>query len=160
MTDTPVWVRIERHFSAPIARVWDMWTDPDLFRQWYGPNGMSVPVAELDLRIGGTRRICMAMSRPDGEMRMWFTGVYKEITPKTRLVYTESMADESGTIISPQAMGMPEGAPDVTEVIVDLAEDSRGTKMTMVHRGVPAGTAGEGGWKQAFEKLAARLEAA
>ena len=157
MTDTPTWVRIERLFPAPLSAVWDMWTTPELFAQWYGPNGMTVPLAEWDLSIGGARRVCMSMARPDGEMRMWFVGVFKEITPPTRLVYTESMADENGTIISPASMGMPAGTPDVTEIIVELAEETGGTRMTLVHVGVPEGTAGEGGWNQALEKLAARL---
>jgi uncharacterized protein YndB with AHSA1/START domain len=85
---------------------------------------------------------------------MWFIGVYREIEKPSRLVYTESMCEEDGTIIPPQAMGMPEGHPDITEVIVELSETNGKTAMTMVHIGVPVGTAGEGGWNQAFDKLA------
>lgn len=160
MTDTDNWVRIERSFQAPIDAVWRMWTDPAQFQSWYGPMGMTVPVAEMDVVLGGTRKICMEMQRPDGAMQMWFTGVYKEISAPHRLVYTESMCSEDGTLISPASMGMPEGTPDITEVIVELAEHDGGTSMTMVHVGVPAGTAGEGGWMQAIEKLGARLAAA
>lgn len=155
----PNWVKIERVFDAPIGDVWKMWTDPEHFKKWYGPNGMSVPVAEMDVVVGGTRKICMEMRSPERTMAMWFIGVYKEITYPTRLVYTESMCQEDGTIISPQSMGMPEGAPDITEVIVELTEAEGGTKMTMVHVGVPAGTAGEGGWVQAIDKLGAYLAA-
>lgn len=149
------WVRISRSFDAPITQVWEMWTDPAKFQSWYGPTGMSVPTAEMDVTVGGTRKISMAT--PDGSMTMWFIGVYKEVTPPRRLVYTESMCDEAGTLIPPAAMGMPEGTPDITEVIVDLAEDGGKTTMTLVHRGVPAGSAGEGGWMQAIDKLAAAL---
>ncbi|MEM9043552.1 MAG: SRPBCC domain-containing protein [Pseudomonadota bacterium] len=155
MTDDPIWIRIEREFDAPIKVVWAMWTDPARFQRWYGPQGMTVPVAEMDFRIGGQRKVCMEMKRPDRTMSMWFTGVFKEISAPTRLVYTESMCDAEGTIISPASMGMPEGTPDVTEVIVELAEVDGKTQMTMIHMGVPAGTAGEGGWVQAFDKLAA-----
>ena len=159
MTDDAQWVRIERSFAAPIDVVWGMWTDPAQFAAWYGPNGMSIPVAEMDVTIGGTRKICMEMQSPERTMKMWFTGVYKEITPPNRLVYTEAMCDEAGTLIPPSAMGMPGDTPDITEVIVNLSEADGQTHMTMVHRGVPAGTAGEGGWRQAVDKLAARLEA-
>lgn len=155
MTDQPSWVKIQRTFDAPIAQVWDMWTDPALFKQWYGPMGMTVPVAEMDVVVGGTRKVCMEMKTPDRSMSMWFTGVYKEVSRPSRLVYTESMCDENGTIIPPQSMGMPEGAPDITEVIVELSETDGKTTMTMVHVGVPEGTAGEGGWNQAFDKLGA-----
>jgi len=85
---------------------------------------------------------------------MWFTGVYKEVNRPSRLVYTESMCDEDGTIISPASMGMPEGHPDITEVIIDLSEADGKTIMTLVHVGVPEGSPGAGGWNQAFDKLA------
>ncbi|MEX0309967.1 MAG: SRPBCC domain-containing protein, partial [Tateyamaria sp.] len=55
MTDEQAFVRIERDFDAPIDLVWRMWTDADLFKQWYGPRGMTVPVAEMDVAVGGTR---------------------------------------------------------------------------------------------------------
>ncbi|RLK00596.1 uncharacterized protein YndB with AHSA1/START domain [Ruegeria conchae] len=158
MSDSENWVRIVQEFQAPANRVWRMWTDPALFQKWYGPKGFSVPTAEIDLRVGGIRKVCMEMKTPDTTMRMWFTGVYKEISEPSRLVYTESMCDEDGNIISPKDMGMPEGSPDLTEVIIDLLEQDGRTRMTMVHRGVPAGSAGEGGWKQAFEKLDAVLK--
>ncbi len=157
MTDTQQWVKIERVFDAPIDTVWRMWTDPDLFRQWYGPNGMSVPTAEMDVTVGGERRICMEMRTPERHMQMFFKGVYKEVNAPHRLVYTESMCTEDGTIISPKDMGMPDGFPDITEVIVELSEEDGKTRMVMVHVGVPEGSAGGGGWTQAFDKLNAFL---
>ena len=157
MSDQQDWAKIERTLAAPIAKVWDMWTVPELFQSWYGPMGMTVPVAEMDVKVGGTRKICMEMKSPERTMQMWFTGVYKEVSPVTRLVYTESMCDENGTIIPPSAMGMPEGTPDITEVIVVLKEAGDETHMTMVHMGVPAGSPGEGGWSQAIDKMAAEL---
>ena len=157
MTNETQWCHIERTFDAPIERVWDMWTKAELFASWYGPNGMSVPIAEMDVTLGGRRKICMEMKRPDKTMTMWFVGEYKEIDKPNRLVYTESMSDEDGNIIPPSAMGMPEGHPEVTEIIVELTEKDGQTYMTMVHIGVPAGTPGEGGWHMAFEKLAVAM---
>ena len=154
MTHETNWVKIERVFDASIQTVWDMWTDPKCFQSWYGPKGMSIPVAEMDVTVGGTRRICMEMNTPERQMQMWFTGVYKEVNPPHRLVYTEAMCDEDGTLIPPSRMGMPGDTPDITEVIVELQSDGEKTRMTMIHVGVPAGTAGEGGWQQAFDKLA------
>ena len=157
MSSEENWVRIERVFEGPIGQVWQMWTDPELFKRWYGPNGMAVPVAEMSVEVGGSRKVCMEMSNPDRTMQMWFTGVYKDVNEPNRLVYTESMCDENGTIIPPQSMGMPEGFPDVTEVIVELTSEGDRTRMIMVHVGVEAGTAGDGGWSQAFDKLASLL---
>lgn len=157
MADPQDWVKITRAFDAPIDLVWEMWTNPDLFRQWYGPNGMNVPLAEMDVVVGGTRKICMEMTSPDRTVQMWFIGVYKEVTRPSRLVYTESMCDADGTIIAPQSMGLPAGHPEVTEVIVELIEADGRTVMTMVHVGLPEGSAGKGGWAQAFDKLKATL---
>lgn len=154
MADDQSWVTIEREFDASIETVWKMWTDPKLFSQWYGPMGMTVPVAEMDVVVGGTRKICMEMKTPDRSMSMWFTGIYKEISQPHRLAYTESMCDADGVLISPASMGMPEGHPDVTEVVVELSEVDGKTRMVMVHKGVPEGTAGAGGWRQAIDKFA------
>lgn len=145
-------VVIERVVAAPIDLVWQLWTEAEHFRNWYGPQGFTIPVAEMDVRIGGRRLICMAS--PDGQMKMWFTGEYREVSPTTRLVYTESMADEQGNMLSPAAMGMPPGTPETTEITVLLAALGEKTKMTMTHAGVPAGSPGAMGWQQAFAKLA------
>ena len=102
-------VVIERTFEAPIDLIWQMWTDPGHFKKWYGPQGFTIPVADMELRVGGKRLICMAS--PDGSMKMWTTGEYKEILQYERLVYTESPADENGKVVSPSDMGMPDGYP-------------------------------------------------
>jgi len=155
MTDAPKWVTIERDFDAPIETIWNMWTDASLFQKWYGPMGMTVPVAEMDVTVGGTRKVCMEMKSPERTMQMWFTGVYKEVTKPTRLVYTEAMCDADGNIMSPASMGMPEGTPASTDVIVELTADGDKTHMKMVHVGVPDGSPGGGGWAQAIDKMAA-----
>ena len=124
---------IERTFNASVELIWQMWTNPEHFKKWYGPKGFTVPVAEMDLRIGGKRLICMAS--PDGSMKMWTVGEYKEIIPNKHLIYTESPSDENGTAISPSAMGMPEGYPAITEIIVSLEDIGGQTKMVMKHVG-------------------------
>ena len=56
-----------------------MWTEPEHFRSWYGPDGATIPVAKMDVRVGGTRLVCMEMQTPNGAMQMWFTGEYREV---------------------------------------------------------------------------------
>lgn len=157
MSDAPNWARIEREFDASIDDVWAMWTEPAKFQSWYGPNGFTIPVAEMDVTVGGRRKISMEMKTPDRTMQMWFTGEYKEVTPKTRLVYSESMCDPDGNVLSPESMGMPEGTPTETEVVVELEDRGGKTHMALTHVGVPAGSPGEGGWAQAIEKMAGLL---
>jgi uncharacterized protein YndB with AHSA1/START domain len=142
-------VVIERTFDAAIDLIWQMWTQPEHFKKWYGPNGATIPVAKMDVRIGGNRLICMEMRG----MKMWTTGEYTTIIPTTHLTYTESMADENGNVVSPSAMGMPEGYPTTTEVTVLLEDLGGRTKMVMTHAGMPAGSGADGGWNQAFDKL-------
>jgi uncharacterized protein YndB with AHSA1/START domain len=152
-------VVIERSFDAPVELVWRMWTQAEHFRAWYGPEGASIPVADLDLRVGGTRRVCMEVQAPDGPMRMWFTGEHREIVEPVRLVYTEAISDQHGNVLSPAQMGMPDGHPVTTEVRVELEDLGGRTRMVMTHVGIPSGSPGAAGWMMAIDKLAALLEA-
>ncbi len=155
MTDTKD-VRIERTFDAPIDLIWAMWTEAEHFAAWYGPMGATIPNAEMDVRVGGRRHIAMEMQTPGGPMQMFFVGEYREISPKTRLVYTEAMADADGNPITAEQMGMPAGASMETSVVVELVDLGERTAMTLTHIGVPAESPGGQGWAMAIDKLAAR----
>lgn len=85
------------------------------------------------------------------------TAVYEIVTTR-RLVFTESMSDEHGNVLSPQAMGMPEGHPATTEVIVELEAVDGRTRMVMTHVGIPADSPGAAGWEMAFDKLSIYAE--
>ena len=150
-------VVIERSFDAPVELIWQMWTDPEHFKAWYGPDGATIPVANLDVRVGGTRLVRMDVTSPNGPMRMWFTGQYLEVVENQRLVFTESISDENGNVLSPSEMGMPEGHPTTTEVRVQLEDVAGRTKMVLTHVGIPAGSPGAAVWTMALDKLAAYL---
>jgi uncharacterized protein YndB with AHSA1/START domain len=151
-------VVIERCFDAPVDLIWQMWTDPEHFKAWYGPDGATIPIVKMDVRVGGTRLVCMEMDTSDGPTQMWFTGEYLEVIEHQRLVYTESMSDERGNVSSPPDMGMPEGHPMTTEVRVELEDLGGRTKMVMTHAGIPADSPGAIGWGMAFDKLTAHVE--
>ena len=72
-------------------------------------------------------------------------------------VYTEGMGDEDGNVMTPEQMGMPEGSPATTEVIVELEDLGGSTKMTITHVGVPADSPGAQGWGMAMDKLATHV---
>jgi uncharacterized protein YndB with AHSA1/START domain len=158
-SDSQESVVIERSFDAPIDLIWRMWTEPDHFKAWFGPHGAAIPVARMDVRVGGSRLVGMEMETPNGLMQMWFTGTYSEVVENERLVYTESMSDESGKVLSASDMGMPEGHPTTTEVIVELKEVGGRTRMVMTHVGIPKDSPGAAGWTMAFDKLAALVTA-
>lgn len=144
-------VVIERSVDAPVEVVWRMWTDPEAFTAWYGPEGATIHEAVLDARVGGVRRVCMEVQTPGGPMRMWFAGEHREVVPMTRLVYTESMTDEDGKAIAPA------GHPSQTEVQVDFAAIGDRTSMVLTHVGIPADSPGATGWSMALDKLAAAV---
>jgi uncharacterized protein YndB with AHSA1/START domain len=152
-------VVIERTFDAALPLIWLMWTDPEHFKAWFGPDGVTIPVAKMDVRVGGARLVCMEMQTPQGTMQMWFTGEYREVVENERLVYTESMADEHGNLVSPSEMGMPDGHPLTTEISVELEDVGGRTKMVLTHAGIPKDSPGAAGWTMAFDKLAAHVAA-
>ncbi|MEO8264568.1 MAG: SRPBCC domain-containing protein [Ilumatobacteraceae bacterium] len=158
-TVSPNAVVIERILDSPAELVWKMWTEAEHFAAWYGPTGATIPVAKMDVRVGGSRLVCMEMQTPNGAMRIWFTGEYREVVEHRRLVYTESMSDEHGNIVAPTEMGMPEDHPTTTEITVELDDLGGRTKMVMTHAGIPADSPGAMGWNMALDKLAAHLRA-
>ncbi|MDB6021102.1 MAG: Activator of Hsp90 ATPase 1 family protein [Pedosphaera sp.] len=87
---------IKRMLNAPPERAFRAWTTAEHIQQWMRPDpGMTVPLASMDLRVGGKFRI--QMKAPDGE---FFTavGVFKEVKAPERLVYTwDYEKDGSGT---------------------------------------------------------------
>jgi uncharacterized protein YndB with AHSA1/START domain len=76
---------LTRTFDAPRALVFKTMTDPALIPQWWGPQAYTTTVDRMDVRPGGKWRFVNGM--PDGR-RTGFHGVYREITPPERLVYT------------------------------------------------------------------------
>ena len=85
-------IAMTRVFDAPRQLVFDAHTKPDLVRQWLlGPPGWSMPVCEMDLRVGGTYRWVWRHDTNGTEMGMG--GVYREIVAPERLVTTERFDD-------------------------------------------------------------------
>lgn len=156
-TNTTDALSMERTFDAPVDLIWQMWTDPDHFARWYGPNGATIPSAEIDLTVGGKRQICMEMEGPNGAMQMWFTGEHREIVDNQRLVYPEAMTDRDGNLLPPEATGMPKGH-ELTEVTVELEQLGDRTKLTLTHAGIPANSPGAKGWQMALDKLVKVIE--
>ena len=106
-------IRLTRLFDAPRTLVFEAMVKPEHIRRWWGAlgDGYSVPVCEVDLRVGGAWRF--VNRHPKGEVA--FHGVYREITPPGRLVYTELM----------------EPFPDGSLVTVVLTEERGKTHMSV-----------------------------
>jgi uncharacterized protein YndB with AHSA1/START domain len=145
---------ITRVFDAPRELVWKAWTEPEHFQRWWGPKDYTCPFCEMDLRVGGKYLNCMRS--PEGQ-EYWSTGVYREIIPLERLVFTDCFADEQGNVVPAAHYGMSADFPLEMLVEVTLEDQAGKTKMTLKHSGLPTGPEGEGaqqGWTESFEKLA------
>jgi len=149
---------ITRVFDAPRELVWKAWIDPEHFQRWWGPKDYTCPFCQMDLRVGGKYLNCMRS--PEGQ-DFWSTGVYREIVPLERIVYTDCFADAEGNVVPATHYGMSADFPLETLVTVTF-EDSEGkTKMTLKHIGIPAGQMKElagAGWNESFDKLAESLK--
>jgi len=86
-------LRMERLIAAPPERVFDLWTEPELLTQWWGPDGFDVPASAMDVRPGGHWKT--TMRSPDGTLHT-VSGVYREIKAPRRLVFTWGWDDEQG----------------------------------------------------------------
>ena len=153
----PRGVEITRIFEASRALVWRAWTDPQHVMHWWGPAEFTSPTCRIDLRVGGKYLFCM--QGPDGT-KIWSTGVYAEIVPLERLVYTDSFADEAGNAVPASHYGMGDEIPFAMTVTVTFEEIGGKTKMTLRHEGLPAGELSEMtavGWHESFDKLAESL---
>ena len=99
-TPTDTQIRLTRLFDAPRELVWEAMSKPEHIKRWWGQlgEGYSVPVCEVDLRPGGRWRF--VNKHPKGEVA--FRGVYKEISPPDRIVFTEVMEPypEPGSIVT------------------------------------------------------------
>jgi uncharacterized protein YndB with AHSA1/START domain len=145
---------IERVFDAPRGRVWRAWTEPELFRQWWGPRGFTTPFCQIDLRVGGTALSCMRS--PEGE-DFWSTGVYREIVPPEKIVCTDSFADEKGNVVPATHYGMSADFPLEMLITVTFEEQDGRTRVILNHSGLPPGKDLEDcgtGWSESFDKLA------
>lgn len=86
-SDTEVLVR--RSFDAPVRLVWRAYMEPDLMRRWCGGGpGWSMPVCEMDMRVGGTYR--WRWRSDENGQEFGFTGEVLEVLPHTRIVHTQS----------------------------------------------------------------------
>lgn len=85
-------IAMTRAFNAPRQLVWDAHTKPELVKRWLlGPPGWSMPMCEIDLRVGGSYRYEWRNDKDGSTMAMG--GVYREIEPIERIVNTEKFDD-------------------------------------------------------------------
>jgi uncharacterized protein YndB with AHSA1/START domain len=134
---------ITRTFDVPAATLFALWSKPEHVKRWIGPSNFVCREAEIDFRVGGAYRVLIA-SPEHGEIS--FSGVYREIIPDRRLVFTFAWDND----------GPSAGA----ETLVTITfEEHRGKTVQTFHqrpfKTVESRDSHVGGWTEAFDKLAA-----
>jgi uncharacterized protein YndB with AHSA1/START domain len=108
-------LRLARSFAAPRERVFRAFTTPAQIAKWWGPKGWTVPACTLDARPGGAWRT--VMRSPEGKDHI-VSGVYREVLPPERLVYTWAWEEDG-------ARGHE------TVVTIELSETPGGTRLEL-----------------------------
>ncbi len=87
---------VTRSFNAPVRLVFDAWTRPEFFKQWWAPKSSGVPLlsCEMDVRTGGGYSVTFGH---DADSSMTFFGKYLEVSPPSRLVWTNDES-ENGSV--------------------------------------------------------------
>ncbi len=138
-----------RVFEAPRKLLWTAWTEREHLAKWWGPNGFTNPVCEVDVRVNGAIRI--DMRGPDGTVYP-MTGVFREVVEPARLVFSCTPVDEQGR--------------PIFEVVNTVTFAERGGKTTVtVHAHVVTETPAaapylegmEAGWSQSLDRLGKEL---
>jgi uncharacterized protein YndB with AHSA1/START domain len=131
---------VTRTFDGPARIVFEAWTKPELLKRWWAPKstGLSLLSCETDVRVGGSYRFVFG---PDASKPMAFFGRYIEVTPHSRLVWTNDESDQGS----------------VTTVTF---EEKGGKTLLVMHELYPSkealdgALAGmEGGMRETFEQL-------
>ncbi len=130
---------LTREFDAPARLVFAALTQPELVKRWLGARGWKVIDAQIDLRVGGVWRF---VSRGPQEQTMAHGGVYREIVPPEKLVYTEVFDDQSfagETLITTRLSEVAGRTTLTTSVLLPAPEVREYVLSTPMERGVGHG---------------------
>ncbi len=126
-------VKVVRRFNAPRALVYQAYTEPKLMKRWLtGTPGWSMPVCEMDVRVGGAYRWRW---RSDDGAEFGFSGVFRDVEPAARLAHTQvydpgdvggDMGDESLITV---AFSEKDGVTTVTTLMDFGSKEARDSAM-------------------------------
>lgn len=146
-------VVLERVYDAPVTTVWQAWTAPEMLKQWWGPDNVTIPECEVDLKVGGKFYIVMEAGEGMGSYKgtLWpMQAEFTTIEPNAKLAWTAQAWTE----------GQKEDTTIDQSTEVVFAEENGKTKVTVTaaiyKTGPLAGMAAQGmqaGFTQQLEKL-------
>lgn len=139
----PNTLELHRHIQAPPERVFKAFIDPDAMVKWNPPHGFVGKMHEHDAKVGGSYKMSFRNLGTDTEHI--FGGTYVEITPYTRIRWTDAFDASAGEAMQGEMM-----------VTVDLAPTAIGTFVTIKQEGLPDAMPVEfatAGWQESLELL-------
>ena len=139
---------ITRRFDAPAALLFKMWTEAEHVTRWWAPAGYTTTVREMDARPGGTFRL--VMHGPDGTDYP-VKGVYKEVSPPRRLVYSDDWDDDSKPSMEALVTVTFDEKDGKTTLTLHILCATPEDRTAMIDMGVVTG------WTSCFDKLAEEL---
>ncbi len=113
---------ISHVYDATPEELFEAFTNPEVLKNWYAPEGLSIPEVTADAKVGGKHRV--VMQAPDGKQHI-ANGVYREVIPGKKLVYTWKW--EAGDMSS-----------DDTLITVEFKPKGDKTEVLMIHEGLPS----------------------
>jgi uncharacterized protein YndB with AHSA1/START domain len=120
----------DREYAAPPELVFEVWTKAEHFARWFAPDGVDVPMCEMDARPGGTLRFQHRNTK--GEV-VTIHGVFDDVVAPFLLRFTFTFVDADGRPVAPSAFPQwPVGVHIVMTVM--LQASARGTRMTVHQR--------------------------
>lgn len=159
-------LNLSRTFTASRERIFSAWTDPEQLKRWWGAGeGFTTPIAEIDLRVGGSYRL--GMKPPDQNVIYVVGGVYREVQPPAKLVYTWTWEPPlDSETMEPASEHPPEMAnmalPNQTLVTVEFHAQGNATELVLTHEyfaDQPTRDEHNKGWNGTFDRLAKLIEA-
>jgi len=128
-------VSMSRVFNAPREMVWKIYTDPALVPEWWGPSYLTTVVEKMEVKAGGVWRYIQ--KDPKGN-EYAFNGIYKEVTPPERLVYTFEFEPMAGHI-STDTLTFEELPGGKTKIVATTTFDSLEDLEGMLQSGMEGG---------------------
>jgi uncharacterized protein YndB with AHSA1/START domain len=147
----PTPLRVSRVFSAPRETVFEAWSSADHVKQWFCPNGYSVPEATVEMRVGGRFEVCMRS--PEG-LEHWTKGTFTEVVAPERLTIDHHVIDPCGGGPLFSAVTQVKLSPVHDGTLMEVVQSYTVAEMARVEpmlKGAPEG------WRQTLDKLEAEI---
>ena len=137
---------ITREFDAPVSLVFGVWSDRKHVLRWWAPQEFTTAQVELDFRVGGAYRVCIAS---DKRGESWMGGHYVEIVENRRIVFTFAWEDGRDQ-------------PGIETLVTVTFEERGGRTRQTLHQAPFLHADGRdrhiGGWNQVFDREQTYLE--